>query len=322
MKNILISSAGKRVVLVQIFQRSLEKLGLDTQVYASDMNPGMAPACHKADKCFQVPPCSAEYYIDELIEICQRHHIGVIVPTIDPELELLAANRERFEAVGTLLAEPDLEFIKICRDKRLTASFFPKIGIDVPKMFDKQHPVFPMFAKPYDGSRSINTHAIMDERALTKEILADPKLIFMEYIDPSEYKEFTVDMYFGQDFKVKGIIPRERVEVCSGEISKGVARKNYLVDFLKKNMSTMEGVRGCICMQLFFRESDMDIKGIEINPRFGGGFPLSFYAGANFAEYIIKEYLLDEKISYSDTWLDKTKLLRYNEDIIIYNADI
>ena len=309
-------------MLVQIFQRSLEKLGLDTQVYASDMNPGMAPACHKADKCFQVPPCSAEYYIDELIEICQRHHIGVIVPTIDPELELLAANRERFEAVGTLLAEPDLEFIKICRDKRLTASFFPKIGIDVPKMFDKQHPVFPMFAKPYDGSRSINTHAIMDERALTKEILADPKLIFMEYIDPSEYKEFTVDMYFGQDFKVKGIIPRERVEVCSGEISKGVARKNYLVDFLKKNMSTMEGVRGCICMQLFFRESDMDIKGIEINPRFGGGFPLSFYAGANFAEYIIKEYLLDEKISYSDTWLDKTKLLRYNEDIIIYNADI
>ena len=307
---------------MQIFQRSLEKLGLDTQVYASDMNPGMAPACHKADKCFQVPPCSAEYYIDELIEICQRHHIGVIVPTIDPELELLAANRERFEAVGTLLAEPDLEFIKICRDKRLTASFFPKIGIDVPKMFDKQHPVFPMFAKPYDGSRSINTHAIMDERALTKEILADPKLIFMEYIDPSEYKEFTVDMYFGQDFKVKGIIPRERVEVCSGEISKGVARKNYLVDFLKKNMSTMEGVRGCICMQLFFRESDMDIKGIEINPRFGGGFPLSFYAGANFAEYIIKEYLLDEKISYSDTWLDKTKLLRYNEDIIIYNADI
>lgn len=322
MKNILISSAGKRVVLVQIFQRTLEKLGLDAKVYASDMNPGMAPACHIADNCFEVPPCSAENYIEELIGICQSHCVGVIIPTIDTELEVLAANRERFEAVGTLLAEPDLEFIRICRDKRLTAKFFPKIGIEFPKMYDKHHLVFPIFAKPYDGSRSINTHAIMDESALTKEIMADPKLIFMEYIDPSEYKEFTVDMYFGMDCKVKGIIPRERVEVCSGEISKGISRKNYIVDFLKKNMNMIDGVRGCICMQLFFRESDQNMKGIEINPRFGGGFPLSFYSGANFAEYIIKEYLLGEKIDYSETWLDNTKMLRYNEDIVIYNADI
>lgn len=322
MKNILISSAGKRVVLVQIFQRTLEKLGLDAQVYASDMNPGMAPACHIADKSFLVPPCMAGNYIDELIRICQEQKIGVIIPTIDPELEVLAVNQERFEAVGTFVAEPDLAFVRICRDKRLTASFFPKIGIDVPKMYDKHHPVFPMFAKPYDGSRSINTHAIMDERSLTKEIMDDPKLIFMEYIDQIEYKEFTVDMYYGMDSKVKGIIPRERVEVCSGEISKGIARKNYIVDFLKKNMNKIDGVHGCICMQLFFRQNDQKMKGIEINPRFGGGFPLSFYSGANFAEYIIREYLLGETIDYSDTWLDNTKLLRYNEDIIIYNADI
>jgi len=129
-------------------------------------------------------------------------------------------------------------------------------------------------------------------------------------------------MYYGMDHKVKGIVPRERVSVCSGEISKGVARKNFIVDFLREKMHTIKGVRGCICIQLFYRESDHDIKGIEINPRFGGGFPLSFYAGANFAEYIIREYLLGEKIAYSETWLDNTKLLRYNEDIIIYNADI
>ena len=122
--------------------------------------------------------------------------------------------------------------------------------------------------------------------------------------------------------KMKGIITHERVEVFSGEIRKKKKKKNYIVDFLKKNMNKIDGVHGCICMQLFFRQNDQKMKGIEINPRFGGGFPLSFYSGANFAEYIIREYLLGETIDYSDTWLDNTKLLRYNEDIIIYNADI
>ena len=267
------------MVLVQIFQRTLKEMGLDARVFASDMDPMMAPACHVADQCFLVPPCPAEGFVDELIGICREHQVGVVVPTIDSELELLAANRERLEAVGTLLAEPDKEFVRICRDKRLTASFFQKLGIEVPKMLDRHHPAF------------------------------------------REYKEFTVDMYYGLDGRVKGIVPRERIEVRSGEINKGVARKNYLVDFLKRGMNMVKGVRGCICIQLFYRESDHDIKGIEINPRFGGGFPLSFYAGANFAEYIIKEYLLGEKIDYSETWLDNTKLLRYDDNVIIYNAD-
>ena len=82
----------------------------------------------------------------------------------------------------------------------------------------------------------------------------------------------------------------------------------------------MEGVRGCICLQLFYRASDQDIKGIEINPRFGGGFPLSYYANANFVEYILREYLLNEQISYSDDWLENTLMLRYDEDVIIHDA--
>ena len=85
-------------------------------------------------------------------------------------------------------------------------------------------------------------------------------------------------------------------------------------------MEYLPGVMGCICMQLFYRETDHDIKAIEINPRFGGGYPLSYYSKANYAEYIIREYLLKEAIDYSDTWLDNTLMLRYDNDIIVYNA--
>ena len=178
-----------------------------------------------------------------------------------------------------------------------------------------------MFAKPYDGSLSTNIHIIKDESELTKAILNDPKLLFMEYIDKQEYKEFTVDMYYGKDNRVKGIVPRERIEIRAGEINKGITRKNYILEFLKKRMDTLPGVRGCICLQLFYREKDNDIKGIEINPRFGGGFPLSYYAKANFAEYIIREYLQGKNVDYSDEWLDKTLMLRYDNDVIVYDAE-
>ena len=320
MKNILITSAGKRVVLVQIFQRTIQQLGYSAQVYTTDMRPEMAPAGIVSDGCMRVPRCTAENYVDSLLEICREKEIGVVIPTIDTELLVLAENRQLFEEQGVQLAVSDWAFIKVCRDKRLTAAYFRKLGIPVPEPVDKHHPVFPMFAKPYDGSLSTNTHIIRRQEEMTPNILEDSKLLFMEYISPEEYKEFTVDMYYGLDGRVKGIVPRERIEIRAGEINKGITRKNAIVGFLRERMNLLEGVRGCICMQLFYCEKEGRVKGIEINPRFGGGFPLSYYAKANFAAYLIREYLLGETVDYSDAWLDHTLMLRYDNDIIVYDA--
>ena len=320
MKNILITSAGKRVVLVQIFQRTIQELGLSAKVYTTDMRPELAPAGIVSDECIKVPRCTADNYIDTLLIICQEKNVGVIIPTIDTELFVLANNHKRFEEKGVKLAVSDWAFIQVCRDKRLTAAYFRKLGIPVPEPVDKLHPVFPMFAKPYDGSLSTNIHTIHRPEEMTPEILEDPKLLFMEYISPEEYKEFTVDMYYGLDSRVKGIVPRERIEIRAGEINKGITRKNPIVNFLRQRMDYLEGVRGCICLQLFFRKNDGNVKGIEINPRFGGGFPLSYYAKANYAEYLIREYLLDETVDYSEDWLDRTLMLRYDNDIIVYDS--
>ncbi len=321
MKNILITSAGKRVVLVQIFQRTLRELGLDAKVYTTDMRPAMAPAGMVSDGCIPVPRCTADDYVDVLLDICREKQIGVVIPTIDTELLVLASNSRRFASEQVRLAVSDLEYIQTFRDKRLTASFFAEKSIAVPAVRDKNHPVFPMFAKPYDGSLSANIHVFRHPDELTQEVLHDPKLLFMEYIDPHEYKEFTVDMYYGLDGCVKGIVPRERIEVRAGEINKGITRKNGIVGFLRQRLGVLKGVRGCVCMQLFWREADGDVKGIELNPRFGGGFPLAYYAKANFAEYLIREYLLGEQVAYSESWLDRTLMLRYDNDIIVYDSE-
>lgn len=320
MKNILITSAGKRVALVRIFQSELKALEPNGKVYTVDMNPQLAPACFVSDECFPVSRCTSEIYISELLQICKENNIGVIIPTIDTELMALSENRQRILNEGVDVVVSDPSFVRICRDKRFSSDLFGPLGIPVPEMVDKHHPVFPMFAKPYDGSLSTNIHVIRNQDELTKELLEDPKLLFMKYIDRKEYKEFTIDMYYGKDGNVKGIVPRERIEVRAGEINKGITRKNYIVGFLKERMGYMEGVRGCICLQLFYREKDNDIKGIEINPRFGGGFPLSYYAKANYADYVIKEYLMGESVEYSDEWLDNTLTLRYDNDLIVYDT--
>lgn len=320
MKNILITSAGKRVVLVQIFQQTLKDLGLEAKVFTTDMRPMMAPACIVSDEGIKVSPCTADGYIDELIQICQSRNIGVVIPTIDPELMVLAKNRQRFLEMGVEIVLSDEAFIKACRDKRQTRLYLQNIGVDVPRAVDKYHPTFPMFVKPYDGSLSRDVHVVQNQRELTQDMLENPKFMFMEYLDKNDYKEYSVDMYFGKDHCVKGIVPRERIEVRAGEINKGRTHKNEIVDFLKDRMGCLPGVRGCICFQLFYREADHSIKGSEINPRFGGGFPLTYHAKANYAEYIIREYLLHESLTYSDAWLDNTLMLRYDNDIIIYNA--
>ena len=316
--NILISSVGKRVKLVRFVQKELKKITTVSKVYTTEMNPRMSPAAAISDGCFKVPRVTSDEYIDNLLKICISNSIRIIIPTIDTELLILAENKERFEKQGIYVMVSDMSFIRVCRDKRNTGVFLSEHGIRVPALRDKYGDRFPMFAKPYDGSLSKDLYIIRDKEELTPEILNHPKLIFMEYIDKNVYKEFTVDMYYGKDNKVKSIVPRERIEIRAGEINKGCTRKNYLVQFLKERLGYLPGVIGCICIQLFYRDSDNDVVGIEINPRFGGGYPLSYYAGANFPEYMIREYLFGETLDYTDTWKNNTLMLRYDSEIIVY----
>lgn len=315
--NILITSAGKRVALVKAFKETLCRFFPDSKVYTTDMNPGMAPAAYVSDGCISVPRVTSEDYIGILQEICRKYNIGLVIPTIDTELAILSANKSVFKTLGVQLCVSDYDFIMMCRDKRNTGSFFEKNGIRVPKPIDKYNPRFPMFAKPFDGSLSSNLHYIRTAEDLTPEILADPKLIFMEYIDKSKYQEYTVDMYYGKDHELKMAVPRERIEIRAGEINKGRTVKSFLETYIHQHLAHIDGCIGCICGQFFYDKSCNDVVGIEINPRFGGGYPLSYAAGANYAEFLIREYFLGESISYSSNWTDGMLMLRYDDAIFV-----
>lgn len=315
--NILITSAGQRVALVKDFQETLKKFFPDGKVYTTDMNPKLAPAAYVSDGCFEVPRCTSDDYIESLLTICLGNGIGLIVPTIDTELAILSANKEIFAKQGITVSVSDYDFVMMCRDKRNTGEFFEKHGIRVPKAIDKYHPTFPLFAKPYDGSLSTNLHYIKNAEELTEEILNDPKLLFMEYIDKNVYKEYTIDMYYGRDHKVKCIVPRERIKIRAGEINKGLTKKEPLTSYLYERLETINGCIGCICIQVFMNPATGDVVGIEINPRFGGGYPQTYAAGGNYAEYLIREYFLGEEITYKDDWKDHLLMLRYDDAVYV-----
>ena len=313
--NIIITSAGQRVALVRDFKETLVRFYAEAKVFTTDMNPELAPAAYVSDGCFEVLRVTDENYISQLLDICKKNEIGMIVPTIDTELLVLAENKKLFNDNDIIVCVSDLDFIKVCRDKRNTGDFLEKHNIRVPKAVDKYNPTFPLFAKPYDGSLSTNLHYIKNAEELTQDILDDPKLLFMEYIDKETYKEYTIDMYYGTDNCVKCIVPRERIKIRAGEINKGRTVKCPLMDYIKERLDKIEGCIGCICIQVFFNPLTEDVVGIEINPRFGGGYPQSYAAGGNYPEMLIKEYFLGEKIAYIDDWKDHMLMLRFDDAV-------
>ncbi len=321
MDNILITSAGQRVSLVRAFQKELRKHNEKGKVYTVDLNPMLAPACQVSDGYKSVPRVTDDRYIAEVLKICEAWGIKMIIPTIDTELLMLAENKSKFEDRGIHAVVSDLDFIRACRDKRIINQFFLDNGIEIPKKISKENPTFPLFIKPYDGSLSKDTFLIESAEDLTDYHFQNKKLMFMEYMNPEEYDEYTVDTYYDKKGKLKCVVPRKRIFVRAGEVNKGLAEKNEIVNFVEEKLGSIEGARGCLTMQFFLGNTNRRIVGIEINSRFGGGYPLSYLAGANFPKWLIEEYFQNEKIEYTDDWEDKLLMLRYDDEVLVHGYE-
>ena len=309
--NILISSAGRRVELVRSFQQDLKGVFPDAKVFATDMRPMLSAACQASDEYWAVPRVTDETYLDKLLDLCLNHNIGMVVPTIDTELKVLAKNRHRFECEGIHVIISSEALVADCRDKRRTADFFASIGVHSPRIYDKTQITFPCFAKPYDGSCSVGAEILWSEDQLSGKFLDDEKMMFMELVG-DRYTEYSIDAYFSKKGFLKCMVPRERIEVRGGEVSKGVTRSNQVYEYLLPSCNKIAGARGCLTIQLFADLENNGFFGFEINPRFGGGFPLAYSAGAHYPSWLISEYFLQEEVAFYDEWEKDLLMLRYD----------
>lgn len=313
---ILVLSAGRRVELIQAFQSAATKLLPDARVLATDVKPQTSAACQVADASFAVPRATDPAYIDAILALCVREQVGLVVPTIDTELLVLSQHRTRFVEAGIHLVISEVALVAACRDKRTTSSLYQQLGIAEPRIFNRDAIEFPAFCKPYDGSCSIGARALPAEQDLTPDLLADPRNMFMELVD-SRYREYTVDAYYDRFGTMRCLVPRERLEVRGGEVSKGMTRRHFIYEYLKPKAEQLSGARGCITWQVFGDPETSDVKALEINPRFGGGYPLTHAAGADYPAWLIKEYLLALPIADFDTWESDLMMLRYDAKVLV-----
>ncbi len=319
--NVLITSAGRRGKLVMAFQRELQALLPTGKTYAADAHPDLSVACHLACKSFAVPRTDDPAYVPQLLELCVSHDIGLVVPTIDPELPVLARCRSEFARHDIVVAVSDPAFVEMSRDKRITARWFRERGLQTPRSIDTRDDVrYPLFAKPYDGSCSQGARVIADAAQLTHELLDDPRTMITEYLSPADHEEYTLDMYFSNAGALKCIVPRLRIETRGGEVSKSRTARIPAIPLLRERFGAVAGARGCITMQVFVHRRSQTLYGIEINARFGGGYPLSYEAGANFPRWMIQESLFGVSSEFFDGWESNLTMLRYDEHVVVRTA--
>jgi len=292
--------------LLNYFRKALNGQG---KIYSADISE-TAPAAEEADKSFLLPPISAPDYVSSLLDICQKHHVSAIIPLNDLELPLLAKNKELFEHHKIKVLVSSYRVIDICFDKWKTHLFLLSQGIKNPatylelnaaiKALNSGEITFPLAVKPRWGSASLAVEFAedLDELSLvynlvSKKLLRTP-LADIYRSDPNHSvliqkklrgKEYGLDVINDLKGKFVASISREKLAMRAGETDK--ARTCFSTEF--KELGRKIGAALCHVGNLdcdVFRSKD-SIYVLEMNPRFGGGYPFSHVAGADVPRAIV-----------------------------------
>lgn len=312
MTTVLISSAGRRGELVTIFKEILAGRG---RVITADMSR-LSSAGLLGNGHHVVPAVSDPTFLPRLLDLCAREGVRHIVPTIDTELPFYAANRTALLEAGVHVWVSSPETVEIARDKRLTNRFLEHAGLPRPQQWDLAlhgEVRLPAIAKPAQGSSSIGLMRLdsPDDFAL----LDDAVDYVVEELVPGV--EFTVDCLVDHEGRCRVTVPRRRIETRAGEVSKGWIQASDRVERIASEvMHALPGAFGVLNVQIFYDEDTESIAVIEINARFGGGFPLSFAAGADLPGWLI-QHLEGEVPDTSLAWRPDVVMLRYDQGVYV-----
>ncbi len=315
----LFTCIGRRVELLRAFRRAGQLLGIRLDIHGADANR-LAPAMHLVDKAHLVPPIAGGDYTDALLRLVQRHKIDLLIPLIDLELVAIAEAAGRFEQVGCRALISSESVVRTCHDKLATYDALKRAGIDTPKTrawsdaVNRKRHRFPYFLKPRTGSAATGNYIVLNRNELRTFGLRVHDAIVQEFVEGAEY---TLDVYTGFDGKPKTIVPRKRLEVRTGEVSKGLIVKDPAVMAVGRAVAEMLGeCRGVITVQCIVTP-DKRIRVIEINPRFGGGVPLSIHAGADSPKWILMEVLGQKPRINPTAFRDDVAMLRFDDSVFV-----
>lgn len=313
--NILILSAGTRNKIVQYFVKTLNGTG---KVIATDMS-NLAPAIYEADKYYIVPKMTAPEYLDVVLDICKKEEITGVLSLIDPELSLLAENREKFEAIGTTVIGSSYTLCEMSLDKFQMYSWLETHGYRCAKSYIDKEAFFadvgagvityPVFVKPARGSASISISKVYDRETVELLFAHEDGLMIQEFLDG---QEIGADVYIDMlSHEVVSIFTKKKLKMRAGETDKAVSFKDKKLFALIEQFVKDAGYNGQIDIDIFDVNGEYYIS--EVNPRFGGGYPHAFESGADHMKLIINN--LDGKVNECSVgeYNDGIYMMKYNE---------
>ncbi len=303
--NILLTSVGRRAYMVKYFKDALQGNGA-VHVCNSD---DKTVAFHYADKAVISPLIYDENYIPFLLNYCKENKIDILLSLFDIDLPILSRNKDNFAQIGTRVIVSDLKIVEICNDKWKTYEFLKENGFNVPKTYltledtinaiDRGELGYPIIVKPRFGCGSIAMSIAEDEMALlyyfrrntrtiNKSYLkyesadVDDKIIYQEYLDGQEYG---VDIINDLDGNFKNAIIKKKIAMRAGEtdIAELVDNPEILAEVIR--LGKLTGHIANMDVDVFSVDGKPYI--LELNARFGGGYPFSHMGGCNLPKTIV-----------------------------------
>lgn len=284
--NILLAPGGRRVSLAERFKFALGSRGVRGKVYSIDID-AQAPTGKVVDEMLLCLPVSTgESFREELRNLCAKKNVTAIVPTTDFMVDALIGHSFG-ETVVLTVGEPEYG---ICSSKFKTMHFFRSLGLHVPGFVENpvecEDPIdfdYPIFCRP---DHDTGGRGAIKVNSRTEALSLGNKLRGMLCQDFVVGDEFTVDVFKDMHEHIITVVPRKRIEVRHGEVSKAVVVKDKAIIEKCRNVAETLSFKGGICIQLF--ETPTRHLFTEVNMRFGSGVILSMAAGADMAGWIVE----------------------------------
>ncbi|PLS01099.1 ATP-grasp domain-containing protein [Neobacillus cucumis] len=322
--NILICSAGRRVKLVQYFKEELSKLG--GKVVAIDCD-ATAPALRFADFAEIVPAITNPEYLLQLKQLCQKHEIDAVLSLIDPELSVLAEQKENFEKENIRLIVSSKEIVDICFDKYRTYKFLEEHHLPgIPTYINLNKIIseiesgkldFPIIVKPKNGSASIGISIVNSLKELLAVWRDSGELIAQPFMDGDEYG---IDCYIDLlNASTTNIFCKKKIKMRAGETDKSLSVNDpSLIHLIEELIRKLNPV-GPIDIDCFKTEKGYFIS--EINPRFGGGYPHAHEAGQNFIKNMINNLAGTSNKADIGNYSGGSVMIKFDDVILLPSLD-
>src|SRR6185312_4132381 len=305
--NVLITSIG--ATGAQNVVKGLKKqTKYNVRIIGCDVTPLNAGAL-MVDKFYPLPLPGNPTYLDALLNICVLENIKLLIPIMEPELEIVSANIPVFNPFNPCVAEYNSGIG--CNDKLKCQEILNTIGIPSPVIYENPTGIkFPAILKQQKGTGSVGIKILENKHDLTIPI---PEGYFVQsFIKGAEY---TVDCFLSKDYKFFGCVPRIRLATKGGLSTKtATIHHDGLTEFARKIVFNLK-LTGASNIQFIENEKN-EIYFIEVNPRFGGAYIASMEAGLNSPLFLLNE-VMGDPIEYSG--FKNLTMLRYWEEKYEYN---